>query len=140
MMNLKIFNTKGYVLNKKTSLNIRLFILFLIIFSALFLLIFFRYEFYKEKKITGVYNEGIYIYLQEDDLINVLDYEIYFNDTKINFEIGIGNEVMISNELYFECALISDIDSKYKIPNNIFTFILRMEKTTLFKEMKGWFI
>ncbi len=136
-MNQRIYNNKSYILNKKTSNSITVWILMMIIIIVISILFLVFYQYIKEEKVTGFYNGNLVVYIKKEDVSNINNYTLKLNDEILEFQVvKINNEYLIDNEIYYEIVIDSNLDDSKKIINNVFTFVLEKEYTTYLKEIK----
>lgn len=139
----KIHNNHSYILNKKTSKAIIVWLIFLIISFILFLIIALKYEYniYNSyfgyiKKIDNSFYTIIYV---PNDKVNELSTSILLvDDLEYDFEIvSISDEYFVNNdELCYEVILNFNLKEKYLIENNIINLVLKNNKTTIYQELK----
>ncbi len=137
-MNQEIYGNASYIINKRTSLSIIIWsiLMILLILSSVLICLFYNYT--DVTRITGYFNEKLYIYIKEEDVGNLNDYKIKFNDNYLSFQIvEIKERVAMENEIFYEIILETNLEEKYKVTNNVFNLILEKNKTTLLKKMKG---
>ncbi len=139
----KIHNNHSYILNKKTSKIIIIWLIFLSISFILFLIIALKYEYniYNSyfgyiKKIDNSFYTIIYV---PNDKVNELSTSILLvDDLEYDFEIvSISDEYFVNNdELCYEVILNFNLKEKYLIENNIINLVLKNNKTTIYQELK----
>ena len=139
----KIHNNHSYILNKKTSKIIIIWLIFLSISFILFLIIALKYEYniYNSyfgyiKKIDNSFYTIIYV---PNDKVSELSTSILLvDDLEYDFEIvSISDEYFVNNdELCYEVILNFDLKEKYLIENNIINLVLKNNKTTIYQELK----
>lgn len=139
----KIHNNHSYILNKKTSKVIIIWLIFLSISFILFLIIALKYEYniYNSyfgyiKKIDNSFYTIIYV---PNDKVNELSTSILLvDDLEYDFEIvSISDEYFVNNdELCYEVILNFNLKEKYLIENNIINLVLKNNKTTIYQELK----
>ncbi len=139
----KIHNNYSYIINKKTSKVIILWLLFLIISFILFIIISLKYEYniYNSyfgyiKKIDNSFYTIVYI--QKDKISELSTSTLLVDDLEYDFEIvSISDEYFVNdNELCYEVILNLNLKEKYLIENNIINIILKNDKTTIYQELK----
>ena len=139
----KIHNNYSYIINKKTSKVIILWLLFLIISFILFIIISLKYEYniydsyfgYIKKIDNSFYT---IIYIQKDKISELSTSTLLVDDLEYDFEIvSISDEYFVNdNELCYEVILNLNLKEKYLIENNIINIILKNDKTTIYQELK----
>ena len=139
----KIHNNHSYILNKKTSKIIIIWLIFLSISFILFLIIALKYEYniYNSyfgyiKKIDNSFYTIIYV---PNDKVSELSTSILLvDDLEYDFEIvSISDEYFVNNdELCYEVILNFNLKEKYLIENNIINLVLKNNKTTIYQELK----
>lgn len=139
----KIHNNYSYIINKKTSKVIILWLLFLIISFILFIIISLKYEYniynsyfgYVKKIDNSFYT---IIYIQKDKISELSTSTLLVDDLEYDFEIvSISDEYFVNdNELCYEVILNLNLKEKYLIENNIINIILKNDKTTIYQELK----
>lgn len=139
----KIFNNFSYILNKKTSKSIIIWILFLIIGSLIFLIIAFNYKFNLYENYNGYIkkNDDSYytiIYLEESKINEVLKYDLLVDKVKYEYEILDISEdyYLVLEKPYYQVTLKIDLNDKLLIDNNIINIVFEKPKTTIFQEIK----
>lgn len=142
----KIYNNFSYIINKKTSLSIFIWIILLIMSFIIFIIISFKYEYYLYqsyfgyiKKIDNSFYTVIYV---EKDKVNELSKSNLLVDNKdYSFKIvSISEEYfVIDNKMCYQVILDFDLKEEYKIENNIIDIVLRNKKTTIYQELKKGF-
>ena len=139
----KIHNNYSYIINKKTSKVIILWLLFLIINFILFIIISLKYEYniynsyfgYVKKIDNSFYT---IVYIQKDKISELSTSTLLVDDLEYDFEIvSISDEYFVNdNELCYEVILNLNLKEKYLIENNIINIILKNDKTTIYQELK----
>lgn len=139
----KIHNNYSYIINKKTSKAIILWLLFLIISFILFIIISLKYEYniynsyfgYVKKIDNSFYT---IVYIQKDKISELSTSTLLVDDLEYDFEIvSISDEYFVNdNELCYEVILNLNLKEKYLIENNIINIILKNDKTTIYQELK----
>ena len=139
----KIHNNYSYIINKKTSKVIILWLLFLIISFILFIIISLKYEYniydsyfgYIKKIDNSFYT---IVYIQKDKISELSTSTLLVDDLEYDFEIvSISDEYFVNdNELCYEVILNLNLKEKYLIENNIINIILKNDKTTIYQELK----
>lgn len=139
----KIHNNYSYIINKKTSKVIILWLLFLIISFILFIIISLKYEYniynsyfgYVKKIDNSFYT---IVYIQKDKISELSTSTLLVDDLEYDFEIvSISDEYFVNdNELCYEVILNLNLKEKYLIENNIINIILKNDKTTIYQELK----
>ena len=139
----KIHNNYSYIINKKTSKAIILWLLFLIISFIIFIIIALNYEYHIYNSYFGYIkkiDDSFYtiIYVKKDKISELSESILFVDDLEYDFEIfSISDEYFVNdNELYYEVILNLDLKEKYLIENNIINVILKNNKTTIYQELK----
>lgn len=139
----KIFNNFSYIINKKTSIAIIVWILFLIVGLTLFLLISFTYKYYIYDSYLGYIKKidnSFYtiIYVPQNEISDLSESDLLVDKKEYSFKIiNISEEYYtINNNLCYQVILDFNLSEKYLIENNIIEINFRKEKTTIFNEIK----
>ena len=139
----KIFNNFSYIINKKTSIAIIVWILFLIVGLTLFLLISFTYKYHIYDSYLGYIKKidnSFYtiIYVPQNEISDLSESDLVVDKKEYSFKIiNISEEYYtINNNLCYQVILDFNLSEKYLIENNIIEINFRKEKTTIFKEIK----
>lgn len=131
------------VLKKKTSISILIFIFILAIFFIIFLLLIinYKYNIYSHYLgyITGQ-DENYYIslYVADSKIEYFMDSDLILDKIEKEYKILEISEdyYLLDNTRYHLIILESNLDDKYKIENNIINLTIRLEETTLLKQIK----
>ena len=139
----KIYNNFSYIINKKTSLSIFLWIILLIISFIIFIIISLKYEYYLYQSYFGYVkkiDDSFYtiIYVEKDNVDELFNSNLLVDNNDYSFEIvSISEEYfVINNKMCYQVILDFDLKEEYKIENNIIDIILKNNKTTIYKELK----
>lgn len=139
----KIYNNFSYIINKKTSLSITLWIILLIISFIIFIIISLKYEYYLYQSYFGYVkkiDDSFYtiIYVEKDNVDELFNSNLLVDNNDYSFEIvSISEEYfVINNKMCYQVILDFDLKEEYKIENNIIDIILKNNKTTIYKELK----
>lgn len=139
----KMYNNFSYIINKKTSFSIIIWLLFLIIGFIIFILISLKYEFYLCQTYLGYIRKignsfNTIIYVKEDEVNEISRSVILVDDKEYEFQIiSISDKYfMVDNELAYEVILDIDLDNQYLIENNIVKLDLKKSKTTICQQIK----
>lgn len=139
----KIFNNFSYIINKKTSIAIIVWILFLIVGLTLFLLISFTYKYHIYDSYLGYIKKidnSFYtiIYVPQNEISDLSESDLLVDKKEYSFKIiNISEEYYtINNNLCYQVILDFNLSEKYLIENNIIEIYLKKEKTTIFNEIK----
>ena len=139
----KMYNNFSYIINKKTSFSIIIWLLFLIIGFIIFILISLKYEFYLCQTYLGYIRKignsfNTIIYVKEDEVNEISRSVILVDDKEYEFQIiSISDKYfMVDNELAYEVILDIDLDNQYLIENNIVKLDLKKSKTTIYQQIK----
>ena len=139
----KIFNNFSYIINKKTSIAIIVWILFLIVGLTLFLLISFTYKYHIYDSYLGYIKKidnSFYtiIYVPQNEISDLSESDLLVDKKEYSFKIiNISEEYYaINNNLCYQVILDFNLSEKYLIENNIIEINFKKEKTTIFNEIK----
>ena len=139
----KIYNNFSYIINKKTSLSIFLWIILLIISFIIFIIISLKYEYYLYQSYFGYVkkiDDSFYtiIYVSKDKINELSKSNLLVDNNDYSFEIvSISEEYfIIDNKTCYQVILDFDLKDEYKIENNIINIVLKNNKTTLYQELK----
>ena len=139
----KIFNNFSYILNKKTSKSIIIWLLFLAIGSLIFLIIAFNYEFNLYENYNGYIkkNDDSYytiIYLEESKINDILKYDLLVNKIKYEYEILDISDgyYLLLEKPHYQVTLKISLPDDLLVDNNIINIVFEKPKTTIFQEIK----
>ena len=139
----KIYNNFSYIINKKTSLSIILWIALLIISFVIFIIIALKYEYYLYQSYFGYVKKidnSFYtiIYVARDKINELSKSNLLVDNKEYNFKVvSISEEYfVIDNELCYQVILDFHLKEEDKIENNIIDIVLRTNKTTIYQELK----
>ena len=139
----KIYNNFSYIINKKRSLSIILWIITLIVTFIIFIIISLKYEYYLYQSYFGYVkkiDDSFYtiIYVARDNIGELSKSNLLVDNSDYSFEIvSISEEYFIvENKICYQVILDFDLKDEYKIENNIINIALKNNKTTLYQELK----
>ena len=139
----RMYNNYTYIINKKTSKAIILWLLFLIISFIIFIIIALKYEYsiyhsyfgYIKKIDNSFYT---IIYIPKDSVSELSKSVLLIDDLEYDFQIiSISDEYIVNeDELCYEMLLKINLQEEYLIENNIINVISKGNKTTIYQEIK----
>lgn len=139
----KIYNNFSYIINKKTSLSIILWIIFLIISFIIFIIISLKYEYYIYQSYFGYVkkiDDSFYtiIYVARDKIDELSKSNLLVDNKEYDFKVvSISEEYFtIDDKLCYQVILDFDVEEEDKIENNIIDIVLKNNKTTIYQELK----
>lgn len=138
----KIDNNISYVLKKKTSNIIKIWILFLLIGAVITFLIALNYNYYKSYKYIGyvkkVEDFRLCVYVKENKVSSFNDSKLFIENNEYSYDVVSISEdyYLVDGDNYYLLELKVSLDDKYLINNNILNIVIKAEKTTLLKELK----
>ena len=142
----KIHNNFLYIINKKTSIAIIVWILFLIISFIIFVIVSIKYEYYLCQSYFGYVKKidnSFYtvIYVKKDKINELFSSTILIDNEEYSFKIiNISEEYFIVDDnLCYEVILDFELNESKKIQNNIINIILKGNKTTIYQELRKGF-
>ena len=139
----KIYNNFSYILSKKTSKAIIVWLICLLICSLVFIIIAFNYHYHLYdsyfgyiKNIDGSFYTVIYVEKEKIDLLP--KYNLLVENKPLSFEV-----VMISDDFYidnsqnfYQIVLDFDLKENQLIENNIINLVFEKPETTIYKEIR----
>lgn len=140
-MNLSITDFQTIV-NRKTSLKIKVYTIILLIIITILFLISFNYKYYKYDSYLSIVGMDssyyISLYVLDKDIYSVTNSKIYFENKEIKVKnIIISEEYYISDlKPYKLVKIYTDLDMHNLIINNVVNIKVKHEKTTIIKEIK----
>lgn len=141
-MNNEAYANVGYIINKKTSMSIKIFLILLVIITLLIIYTIINIKFPQSTPITAIVKEKeLIVYIPNTDLVNIENYQLYLNKI-IDFNIiSIQEKVMLDNKEHYEVIMTTNINENLLINNNVIQLILIKDKETilnLIKEKIKW--
>jgi len=138
-----IVNNFPYIINRKTSQSIIIWIMLLLLFFLIFLIIAFNYKYSNYETYLGyvIKNESEYnivLYVEKNKINSLYNCKLLIEKEAFNFKIkSISKDYyIISNTNYYEVILDINLKENWKIENNILNITLEKPKTTIYKQIK----
>lgn len=136
------FNNYEIVLNKHhNKIYAYVMVMFLCMLITLVMSVFYKYHPYlnvNSQVILENSNTYLKAYIKEEDVGKITNRKIFINGKSYKYKsISIGNEFVLDEKYqkYYEVLFEIELDTKYKINNNIINLNIQLSKTTLFKHI-----
>ncbi len=142
----KIYNNFSYIINKKSSPSIILWIILLVISFITFIIISLKYEYYLYQSYFGYVKKidnSFYtiIYVEKDNVNELSKSNLLIDNEEYSFKVvSISEEYFaVNNKLCYQVILDFDLKEEYKIENNIIDIVLKNSKTTIYQQLRKGF-
>lgn len=137
--NIRTVNNFPYIMNKKTSPSIIVWIMLLIIFFLIFLIISFNYRYSIYETYLGyVKNDNLVLYVKNDKLDSLCSLNLLIGNEKFDFKIiDISDEYyLVNNDNYYQVIIEVKLKEEWLIENNILNIVFEKPKTTIYEQIK----
>lgn len=136
------FNNYEIVLNKHHN-KIYIYVIIMLFWLLLILGMSAFYSYHPYLNVNSqvlLKNENTYLkaYIKEEDASKINDRKIFINGQSYRYKsISIGDEFVLDEKYqkYYEVLFEIELDTKYKINNNIINLNIQLPKTTIFKRI-----